>query len=120
MENFSKTVEKIRKPADPNFTRARKSASQEPNTQCTKLHVWRNSSMSLTIYNNDCKVFIVIAADQCGNDSFEEKTCKKSASTHIRKLQGVEKALHHCQSKDDIYKVYAAIERIQYAHRKGF
>ena len=66
------------------------------------------------------RVFIVIAADQCGNDSFEEKTCKKIASTRVRKLQGVEKALHTCRSKDDICKVYAAIERVQYAHRKGF
>ena len=66
------------------------------------------------------RVFIVIAADQCGNDSFEEKTSRKSASTHIRKLQGVEKALHTCRSKDDIYKVYAAVENVQYAHRKGF
>jgi hypothetical protein len=66
------------------------------------------------------KVYIVNEANQCGNDSFEGKICQKSAPTRIRKLQGVEKALHTCRSKEDIYKVYTAIERIQYAHRRGF
>ena len=66
------------------------------------------------------RVFIVIAADQCGNDSFDEKICQKSASTHIRKLQGVEKALHQCKSNEDRYKVIRAIRGLQAANRRGF